>query len=165
MAAEDWYVKECGSGSDDLSYDGLPACAHSCLHQRLVYYGCITEGRNCFCIHGDMFDCQSNCHKESERMAIKHWLMDQCGVSPALAAKGADTGVFWGSTDADSESRLLSPILYSSARKVLKWYEIFAIVLLCVSVFVGGLVWIDLCLRQRKTRRHRPQRKAGHQVP
>jgi len=157
MATEDWYVRECGPGSDDLSYDGLPACAHNCLHEKLVYYGCITEGRNCFCIHGDMFDCQSKCHKKSERMAIKDWLMDQCGVSPALAEKGADTGVFWGSTDADSQSKQ-SPINFSSTRKELRWYEIFAIVLLGVSVIVGVFIWIDLRLRQRKT-------KAGHQMP
>ncbi|KIW31333.1 uncharacterized protein PV07_02990 [Cladophialophora immunda] len=141
MATEDWFVKECGPGSDDLSYDGLPACAQGCLRQKLVYYGCITEGRNCFCIHGSLFDCQSNCHKESEITAIKDWLTDQCGVSAALAQKGVDTGVFYGSTDDTSESRQ-SPLIYRPKRKKLKWYEIFAIVLLCLSFVMGGIIWI-----------------------
>ncbi|OAL34240.1 hypothetical protein AYO20_06495 [Fonsecaea nubica] len=158
MAVEDWFVQECGPESDYLSYDGLPACARSCLHPALVYYGCVSEGRNCFCLHGSLFDCQSNCHKESERTAIKNWLVERCGVSPALGQKGADTGVFYGSAEDDSESRQ-SPVLFRPKRKELKWYEIFAIVLLCVSILVGVLVWIDLRVRERK--RRKPARARG----
>ncbi|KIW91103.1 uncharacterized protein Z519_07997 [Cladophialophora bantiana CBS 173.52] len=116
MATEDWFVSECGPESDDLSYDGVPDCAQSCLHEKLVYYGCVTEGSNCFCIHGSLFDCQSNCHKENERTAIKNWLMDRGSVNAALAEKGADTGIFYGSTDAASESRQW-PILFRSKGK------------------------------------------------
>ncbi|OAP54247.1 hypothetical protein AYL99_11348 [Fonsecaea erecta] len=148
MATEDWFMDECGPDSDKLLYDGLPACAQRCLRPALVYYGCVTEGRNCFCIHGSLFNCQSNCHKESEVTAIQNWLVGQCGVSAALGKKGAEHGVFYGSTDDDSESRD-SPVLFQTKRKELKWYEIFAIVLLCISVLVGIIMWIDLRVRQR----------------
>ncbi|KIX95204.1 uncharacterized protein Z520_09120 [Fonsecaea multimorphosa CBS 102226] len=149
MFTEDWFVKECGPNSDRLSYDGLPACAQGCLHEQLVYYGCVTEGRNCFCIQGSLFNCQSNCHKESETIAIQHWLMAQCGISKALAEKGTLEGVFYGST-ADLPELKESLAVFRPRRTKLKWYEVGAIVLLCITVLVGVIMWIDLRVRQRK---------------
>jgi len=181
MNAEDWYVSEgvCGPDADYLSFDGLPACVKDCLPDAIFNYGCITEGRNCFCSYGELFGCQENCVADSDRHAIQTWLVDQCGITENLAEQGADRGIFWdslgaiasaiasmsmsatfsellpletGQTSQDSKKETLH--VSDNGRARLHWYEILAITVLCVSGAAILIIWAMTCIV-----RHRAEEK------
>lgn len=162
MLAEDWYVTVCGQDADQLSYNGLPDCAQNCLPEALFDHGCITKGRNCFCSGGELFGCTELCTAESDRLAVQNWIVKQCGASEELAKQGANgghfveplneiellletvIGVFKGRIPGRSEFGKEDVLPPSKGPKQLKWYELLAVYVACLSVLAFLAGWLVL---------------------
>lgn len=162
MLAEDWYVGVCGPNADQLSYNGLPDCARNCLPEALFDHGCITEGRNCFCSGGELFGCTELCTAESDRLAVQNWIVKQCNASEEFAKQGANgrhfveplneiellletvIGVFGGRIPGRSAFGKEDVFPPSKGPKRLRWYEVLAVYVACLSAlaFLGG--WLVL---------------------
>ncbi|ERF74887.1 hypothetical protein EPUS_09093 [Endocarpon pusillum Z07020] len=160
MNAEDWYTGNtgCGPQADDLDLKGLPACAEDCLPDALMDAGCITKGRQCFCLNGDMLGCQNSCSHQ-ERAEVATWLEGACNISQQLANQGVEKGsfledpsfwatlvdkasvIFGGRGDEGVHKEVVAPP--SRTGQPLRWYEIWAVVVLCftaVAILIGWRV-------------------------
>jgi hypothetical protein len=154
MLAEDWYTDVCGPDADQIAYNNLPACARDCLPGALFDAGCITQGRNCFCSNGDMLGCHGTC-TDQEKVKIGPWLADQCNITDTLARQGAINGTCRDKTS--SEQDLLSLVgkysgktgkevvyIAPSIQQKLRWYEVWAIIILCLTALATLVGWRTL---------------------
>lgn len=116
MLAEDWFQTTCPNVLP-INFNTAPACARKCLWENSVNYGCINSGRNCFCLEGSVFGCESKC---SDNSTILAWLEEEdvCNFTSSEASYEA------GITVSPKDSAL--PPLHKTSK--LHWYEIFPIV-------------------------------------
>jgi hypothetical protein len=157
MKIEDWLFKKCPQ-APTLDFDKAPKCAAQCLAEKTIDYGCLTRNTNCFCIHGDLFDCNYNCN-DKDKEKLKAWLMDSCKVSEAQAQAGVTSSGFK-EAEVDGGGDKDGPIFTERKRRKPRWYEGLAIALLCASFLfvVGFFAWMRLSERksERKSKQRHP---------
>jgi hypothetical protein len=123
LLAENWFNTTC-PGVPPIDFSPVPACARSCLHDRVFNYGCITLQKNCFCSQKSLFGCSGDC-STTENATVVDWYRKTCHVSLDEARKVADI-----------MNKTGAALLETKHWRGFDWYEIFLIVVLSTSVGV-----------------------------
>jgi hypothetical protein len=147
MYTEDWLQTQCPS-IQPVNFTQAPSCASSCLQDRSFRYGCITGGRNCFCLQRSFFGCDADC-KPEDLDSIYNWYSDECNVMLDNAT-----------TIVNSSLANVSKTAFAIAKKnTLHWYEIIAFIVASISVLllIGGW-FVDPIMRQIIHRQLNPKR-------
>jgi hypothetical protein len=121
--AEDWYNQTaCPGKTRELDFGGVPKCARQCLHDGLVDYGCISAGKDCFCLQGTLFDCDKRC-SGAELESLQNWWDETC-------------------VDVDESGNQREVVRPDAGQKeALDWYEIFSITVFFFTTLILLLFW------------------------
>jgi hypothetical protein len=135
MYVEDWFSKVCPD-TPPVDFSPLPACARDCISDGSFNYGCITQTSSCFCLFADLFSCPAQCSTKAELDQITDWYAKECGYSSAQASAVVSLAA------GDSLSNItggIQPVavIQSSEKRKLHWYEILAILTVCLTVAVA----------------------------
>src|SRR6266536_1772601 len=137
MYVEDWFTKMCPE-TKPVDFDPLPSCARDCISDGSFNYGCITQSRSCFCIHGELNDCPDKCTKEEDIRKIEDSYASECKVShdDAVEVAGASATAL----PSSGENKKEGAVVRQSKGKKLHWYEILVIFTAALTVFVA-ILW------------------------
>lgn len=150
--AEDWFAKLCpNSPALKLDFSGLPKCARGCLDDAIFEYGCLTQSSNCFCTHGDLFECQNKCTKDSEWSQMVIWLQNACDITADNAKLALEQGYFYVQETSEASSKDVHPPS-PPPRKPLAWDEIFIMVVLAFTAVAGLGLWGISCVSSKRKR-------------
>jgi len=145
MYTEDWLQTQCPS-IQPVNLDNAPSCASSCLKERSFSHGCITGGRNCFCLQLSFFGCDSDCNPED---SLYSWWANECGMTLDEAKSSVNS----------SMGDPLSTTIATAKSSKVHWYEIVAFVAASISVVLLVVGWlVDPLMRQRVHKRLNPKR-------
>lgn len=141
ILAENWYSKQCPD-VPPVNFSGVPACARSCLQTKLPHSGCVTSGVNCFCAVADWFGCAVHCSK-SENSTIFEWNSSLCsGTANTTGTNGTSNNPAKPATTSRDPSKTIG------SPPPLHWYEIFPLVVACVSVFAAFACYVLISLSE-----------------
>jgi hypothetical protein len=149
MYVEDWFSKTCPD-TKPVDFDALPSCARDCVSDRSFDYGCITQGRNCFCLHASLFDCPQLCTDEKDVQKITDWFKSECQVDDSTAAKVANDSNYSFQFTSLVAGDKQNVVVRQSKKRELHWYEILVIFTAGLTLIVGG-IWALLIYVLRRT--------------
>jgi hypothetical protein len=134
MYVEDWFSQKCPH-TPPVDFSPLPACARDCISDGSFNYGCITQTSSCFCLRANLFNCPAQCSTAAELDQIKHWYANECGYPFTYASMVVNATA--GNPPNTNGSTQSVAVIRSSGESELQWYEVLAIVTICLSVVVA----------------------------
>ena len=146
---EDWYSTTCPDALT-VDFSNLPSCVRDCLPDQYIIYGCITLSSSCLCTTPETFGCATGCDTASNK-TINSWFTDLCGsdIGDVVGPGSDDDGAAASSTTTASTSPTSSPTPSHSGvvqrvhpKAPIHWYEIWAIVLICLTVLALITGWV-----------------------
>lgn len=92
MLMENWFNKTCPEVDPSINYnfkvnskdEFVPSCARQCIQDQVLFYGCTSESKNCFCSHQKLFGCTATC-SEADNSTLASWLAATCQITAANA--------------------------------------------------------------------------------
>lgn len=171
---ENWYNTICPNAVP-LDFSGLPSCVQNCLPNQYIIFGCITQSRNCICNAYELFGCADGCDTAGND-TLNSWLSTQCGTEEDIAgpvssaAASSSLTISATGTIMTSTSVTVSPTPTNSAKSAQRvtlrapvhWYEIWAIVVICVTASALIIGWI---LYQTQLRQWNLKKQLGTNNP
>jgi hypothetical protein len=134
MYVEDWFSKVCPD-TPPVDFNPLPTCARDCISDGSFNYGCITQTSSCFCLRANLFNCPAQCSTAAELDQIKHWYANECGYPFTYASMVVNATA--GNPPNTNGSAQSVAVIQSSRKSELRWYEVLAIVTICLTVAVA----------------------------
>lgn len=158
---EDWFSATCPD-EPAVPFSSLPSCVRDCLPDQYIIYGCITLTSSCLCGTPETFGCATGCDTGSNQ-TINTWFTNLCGpdlggenvVGPGSYGDGAAATTTTATTTATSSpTPSHSGVQRVHPKAPIHWYEIWAIVVICLSVLaliVGWLIYQMLWWKSQKS--------------
>jgi hypothetical protein len=141
---EDWFSTTCPDALT-VDFSNLPSCVRQCLPDQYIIYGCITLSSSCLCITPETFGCATACDTASNK-TINSWFTDMCGPDVGAVADvpgSEDDGAAASTTTASSPTPSRSGVVQRVHPKApIHWYEIWAIVIVCLTVLALVTGWL-----------------------
>jgi hypothetical protein len=170
---EDFYSNICPD-TMPTDFSGVPSCARGCLPDQYIIYGCITLGASCICDTLEVFGCTAGCD-DASNTTLTQWFATLCGESPdeILSEEPAATSSAAASTTVGTltmSSTTSSPTQKSKGKgqrvshnSRIHWYELWAIVVLVVTVasLIGAWVLYQVQMKkaEKKDRKEREKER------
>jgi hypothetical protein len=137
LLAEDWLLsKDVCPNAPNVTFDGLPDCAKSCMIKQSILNGCVGPTKSCFCTQQTMFGCPNlNCEgTDSMKNSIAHWYDTQCSVGQDVALAILNKYINPANSNALTRKGLQ-----------VHWYEALAIACIGMSLLVtlSSVVWLS----------------------
>jgi hypothetical protein len=159
---EDWLSTTCPD-EPTVDFSNLPSCVRDCLPDQYIIYGCITLSSSCLCVAPETFGCATGCDTDSNK-TINTWFTGLCGpgIGDVVGPGSDDDGAAASSTMAStSPTSSPTPSHSSVVQRVhpkapIHWYEIWAIVVICLSVLALIVGWLLYQMLWWKSNRSHP---------
>ncbi|KAF3937550.1 hypothetical protein ABW19_dt0203398 [Dactylella cylindrospora] len=178
---EDWYSDVCPE-VPKVNFDGLPHCARECMIDEMSSNGCVSYTRNCLCLAGSLFGCPEKCSSEADKQQVLSWYGQQCLLDAETLSEFSSvlvgtatfdlstslpppTGTGGNSPSGTEESRVTNteagPGGYKDSGRKLKWYEIYGLTIVLITIVFVSTVYFFIWKAEFKTyRKDRVKRKA-----